>query len=277
MFELDNKKMAEVVSSFQIPAKPEILTEIQELMKESEPDIERIASIISSDVGLSAAILKIINSPVYGMQRKISEIKQAVMMLGLKTINGLVMALLLKESIKGDACISLERYWDDAIDVANAITYLGNHVKNEVPIDMLYSVGLFHDCGIPLLALKYPNYNNILIQAAQDRTNSIEMEEQEYRTNHAILGYYVASSWHLPKDLCQLILRHHELGILKQNIEPQLQLIYALLMIANNIVSKVRRFTETPDWHEIKDDVLDMIGLSFEDYADLESEFFEIF
>jgi len=277
MFELDNKKMAEVVSSFQIPAKPEILTEIQELMKESEPDIERIASIISSDVGLSAAILKIINSPVYGMQRTISEIKQAVMMLGLKTINGLVMALLLKESIKGDACISLERYWDDAIDVANAITYLGNHVKNEVPIDMLYSVGLFHDCGIPLLALKYPNYNNILIQAAQDRTNSIEMEEQEYRTNHAILGYYVASSWHLPKDLCQLILRHHELDILKQNIEPQLQLIYALLMIANNIVSKVRRFTETPDWHEIKDDVLDMIGLSFEDYADLESEFFEIF
>jgi len=277
MIELDNKKMAHVMSSFQIPVKPEILTEIQEIMKENEPNIEKIAYIISSDVGLSAAILKIINSPFYGMYRKISEIKQAVMMLGLKTVSGLVMALLLKKSIQGDACISIERYWDDAIDVANAITYLGNQVKNEIPIDMLYSVGLFHDCGIPLLALKYEDYNDILTQAAQNNTNSIKMEEEQYRTNHAILGYYVASSWHLPKELCQLILHHHDLDILKQNINPKLQLIYALLMIANNIVSKVRRFTEIPDWLTIKDDVLELIGLSHEDYDDLENEFFELF
>jgi len=277
MIELDNKKMAQVTSSFQIPVKPEILTEIQELMECDEPDVEQIANIISSDVGLSAAILKIINSPFYGMNRRISEIKQAVMMLGLKTINSLVMALLLKSSFKGEASISLERFWDDAVDVANAITYLGNVVKKEVPVDMLYSVGLFHDCGIPLLAMKYQDYDSILIQAAQEKSNSIRIEDQQYQTNHAILGYYVASSWHLPKELCQLILQHHDHDFLKNNTESQLQLIYALLMIANNIVSKVRRFNEIPDWEIVKHDVLEMIGFSQEDYDDLENEFFELF
>ena len=76
--------MASVVSSFQVPVKPEILTEMQNMMDEDEPYIEEISALISNDVGLSAAILKIINAPFYGMNRRISEIKQAVMMLGLK-------------------------------------------------------------------------------------------------------------------------------------------------------------------------------------------------
>lgn len=81
---LDNKKIAAVVSSFQIPAKPQILTELQSLLDEVEPDIDKIANLILTDVGISSSILKIINSPFYGMKRKISNIKQAVMIVGLK-------------------------------------------------------------------------------------------------------------------------------------------------------------------------------------------------
>tara|TARA_R110001583_G_scaffold194591_1_gene365865 strand:- start:1 stop:288 length:288 start_codon:yes stop_codon:yes gene_type:complete len=82
--------MASVVASFQIPVKPQILIDMQILLDEVEPNIASIADLISNDVGLSSAILKIINSPFYGMNRKTSKIKQAVMILGLKTINGLV-------------------------------------------------------------------------------------------------------------------------------------------------------------------------------------------
>jgi HD-like signal output (HDOD) protein len=277
MFDLDNKKMAEVVSSFQIPIKPEILSHLQELMKADEPDIEKIASLISSDVGLSAAILKIINSPFYGMNRRISEIKQAVMMLGLKTINGLVTALLLKASFKGASSISLESFWDNAQDIANAMSYIGNKVKNEVPVDMLYSIGLFHDCGIPLLALKYPDYKDVSIEANQSGCNSVKLEEHYYGTNHTVLGYYVASSWHLPKEICNLIAQHHELDYLKYTTSPNDQLIYAVLKIAENMVEKVRRQSESPDWEYVQDAVLEMLGLSAIDYNDLEDDFYELF
>jgi HD-like signal output (HDOD) protein len=81
MIILDDNKIAEVVSSFQIPTKPEVLSQLQDIMAEEEPNMTEVAEIISKDVGLSSAILKIINSPFYGMNRRISEIKQAVMML----------------------------------------------------------------------------------------------------------------------------------------------------------------------------------------------------
>jgi len=247
------------------------------MMDEEEPDIEDISALISNDVGLSAAILKIINSPFYGMNRRISEIKQAVMMLGLKTINGLVTALLLKASFKGEASISLERFWDDALDIANAMSFIGNVVKNEVPVDMLYSIGLFHDCGIPLFALKYQNYQETLIEANKLNVNSVALEEKYYQTNHTVLGYYVASSWHLPKEICQLIAQHHDNDYLRYAKAPQAQLIYAILKIAENMVEKVKRQNEAPDWSIVMDMVLEIVGLSSTDYADLEDDFSDYF
>ncbi|WP_114327075.1 HDOD domain-containing protein [Candidatus Colwellia aromaticivorans] len=122
--------MALVVSSFQIPVKPQILTDMQLLLDAVEPDVESIANLISNNVGLSSAILKIINSPFYGMSRKISKLKQAVIILGLETINALVTALLLKSSFQGNSCISLERFWDDSLDVANAMAFVGNRLQN---------------------------------------------------------------------------------------------------------------------------------------------------
>jgi len=277
MIELDNKKMAAVVASFQIPIKPQILNEIQTLMTENEPDIDAIAQLISSDVGLSATILKIINSPFYGMDRRISEIKQAVMMLGLNTINALVTTVLLKASFHGNACISLERFWDDALDVANAMTFLGSKIKSKIPIEVLYTVGLFHDCGIPLMALKYPDYKAVLIEANGLGINSVGLEEKHYQTNHAVLGFYIASSWNLPKEMCALILQHHEANYLMRITGSQEQLAFAALKASENMVERVKRLKLAPDWVSMQDDVLSVLGISESDYADLEEDFNEIF
>jgi len=273
MIELDNEKMAGVVASYQVPVKPEILSELQNLMDQDEPNIELVAQLISNDVGLSATILKIINSPFYGMNRRISEIKQAVMMLGLTTINGLVTAILLKSSFQGDACISLERFWDDALDVANAMTFIGNKIKSKIPVDMLYTIGLFHDCGIPLLALKFSNYKDILIEANSAGETSIALEEKNYSTNHAVLGYYVASSWHLPKNICQLILQHHDEKYLSPITGSQDQLAFAALKAAENMVERVKRFKLAPDWHQHSAQVLSVLGITEEDYTDLEEDY----
>lgn len=277
MFDLDEQKMQKIVSSFQIPVKPQVLTNIQRLMSEEFPDINHISHEISKDVGLSSAILKIINSPLYGMNRRISEIKQAAMMLGLKTIEGLVTALLLKQSFSGDASISLERFWDDALDTANAMHFIGDRVKSDVPVDMLFTIGLFHDCGIPLLALKYNDYKEILIRANDRNENPIAHEEKAYNTNHAILGYFVATSWHLPRDICQLILRHHDHTYIEQGTGDANELAYCVLKAAENLTENVKRYANSPDWPHIHRDVLSTLGISDEDYRDLVDDYMQVY
>lgn len=277
MINLTEDKINEITSSYQVPVKPDILTEIQSLAAEDEPDITQISNLIASDVGLSATILKIINSPFYGMSRRISEIKQAVMMLGINTINALVTSTLLKQSYKGAYCISMERFWDDAQDLANAMTFIGNNIKSELPIDMLYTVGLFEDCGIPLLAGKYDNYKNLLIKANEENTNSIALEEAAYRTNHAILGYFIASSWHLPKGICQIILQHHDVNGLYHAGDHKTQLAFAALKAAENMVEVAKRYKLSADWPTFEAPVLDVLGLSEDDYGNILDEYSEMY
>jgi HD-like signal output (HDOD) protein len=274
---LDEKKISAGVSGFQVPVKPEILTSIDKLMAENEPDIDKIAALISSDVGLSASILKIINSPMYGMNRGISKIKQAVMMLGLKTINSLVTAILLKQSFRGKSSISLERFWDDANDIANAMIFIGNKVKTRIPVEMLYTIGLFHDCGIPLLALKYEDYKDVLIEANGSDNSFITVEEKHYQTNHAVLGYYISSSWHLPKEICQLILQHHDNRYLHSDVDYEYKIAFAALKAAENMVERAKRFNYSKGWQESEELILDVLGISVVDYADLDADFSESF
>lgn len=277
MFNLDQEKISAVVSGYQVPVKPEILSSIDQLMSTKEPDIEKIARLISSDVGLSASILKIINSPLYGMNRKVSKIKQAVMILGLKTISSLVTATLLKQSFSGKSSISLERFWDDANDIANAMIFIGRQIKTKIPVDMLYTIGLFHNCGIPLLALKYENYKNVLIEANTAGEDFTAVEERHFQTNHAVLGYFISSSWYLPKEICQLILQHHDNRYLLSNVDYEYKVAFATLKAAENMVERTKRFNYAAGWQESENSILNVLGISTFDYADIEEDFTESF
>ena len=239
-------------------------------MAEDEPNIDKVALLISNDVGLSSAIIKVINSPLYGVNRKVSKIKHAVMALGLRGVNGLVIALLLKSSIQGTSSISLEHFWDNAIDTANAMSFIGGEIDSKIPVDTLYSIGLFHNCGMPILALKYTDYNDLLAEASGLALNSLELEEQHYHTNHAVLGYYVATSWNLPSEICQIILRHHEVDYLDEITDSSEQLAFAILKAAENLIEQARRQSVTPDWEYVQEAVFDVLGISAMDYSDLE-------
>jgi HD-like signal output (HDOD) protein len=273
VIEIDNKKLASAVSSFQVPAKPQILTEIQTLMAADEPSIDKIAELISGDVGLSSAILKIINSPLYGVNRKISKIRHAVMALGLKAVGGLVVALVLKSTMRGESSISLESFWKDSSDLANAMSFIGSRIDVKVPQETLYSIGLFQNCGIPILAMKYSDYNEVLIEASRAGTNSIELEEIKYKTNHAVLGYFVATSWHLPSEICRIILQHHDVEYLFDITGSTEQLAFAILKAAENLVERVRRNDIAPDWEYVEARVFDVLGISVMDYIELEDEY----
>lgn len=63
-----------------------------------------------------------------------------------------------------------------------------------------------------------------------------------YQTNHAVLGYFISSSWHLPKEICQLILQHHDNRYLLSNVDDEYKIAFATLKAAENMVERTKRF-----------------------------------
>jgi HD-like signal output (HDOD) protein len=268
MLDINDSVLADINRGFFVPAQPKLLLKLQQLMTVEEPDLNNIASTISQDVSVSATVLKTINSPVYGLSRSVSDIHKSVRYIGLDGVVSLVTNILIKRSFKQADCnIALEEFWDNATNIANTCVEIGNSLKQAVSRDTLFSLGLFHDCGIPAMAMKYDNYNKVY-KLSHDKMalSLIEIEEQHYHVNHAIIGYYVASSWRLPKEICQLILSHHDRNFLREENSRIQKFYFSILKMAENIVYYRKNGKNSADWPNMCNAIFRQLDINNDDY-----------
>lgn len=282
MFDITETTAQEIIHGFQIPAKPQALADLQLEQAQPNPSPSAFADVIAKDVALSANVLKTVNSPIFGLNRTITDIKQSVMLLGCDNISNLVSFFQLQTAFDGkDSAISHEKYWDTAMETANMMSILLAQLdlKNDCPAEDAYAFGLFRDCGIPLMAMKYADYKETLMEANNNPEISFtDIEEKHYQTNHAIVGFFVANSWNLPKHLCDLILRHHEPNFLEAtDINDLNKNLYALMKIACNALNQYKFMKEDSEWPLAKESVLDFFGLTEFDYNDIEEDIKESF
>jgi len=267
MLIVDQNVLDDISKGFAVPAQPQLLLNLLKLMAEPYPNINAIADCISQDIAVSAAILKAVNSPLYGLDRTITDIKMSVKYIGIYGVVMLITNSLIKKSFDPKNCsINLEDFWRTTTDISNAAVAIGKRFKPNIAMDKLSSLGLFHDCGIPVMAMKYNNYQEVVEQLALTSDRSlIELEENYFHVNHAILGYYVASSWRLPKAVCQIILQHHERDYLdKINGSPE-QDLFAILKLAEHVVSLKNLDQASSDWPYLEKPILSVLGIKKEE------------
>ena len=118
--------------------------------------------------------------------------------------------------------------------------------------------------------MKYRDYQDTLIHAMNTPSELLtDIEENIYQVNHATIGYYVASSWRLPKDICQLILQHHDRQYLNKLEHNAPQKAFAILKMAENIVHQHKYFRDCVDWSYLQDSVMTLLDIDDDDIQDL--------
>ncbi|AFJ56107.1 HDOD domain-containing protein [Pseudomonas sp. MPR-AND1B] len=275
--ELSPEQIQQALQGISVPPQPQIMVDLQMEQYMPDPDLEVIARLISQDPGLSGALLKIVNSPYYGLSNKIASIQRAVNLLGSRSIINLINA----QSIKGEMCddtiVTLNRFWDTAQDVAMTCLTLAKRTGSQA-VDEAYALGLFHDCGVPLMLKRFPNYMAVLEEAyanAAPDCRVVDTENKAFHTNHAVVGYYTAKSWRLPEHVTDAIANHHNaLAIFSDETSrnPQLKNLLAILKMAEHICSSYRVLGNQPvdhEWNAIGHLVLDYVGLSDYDFESL--------
>ena len=245
-------------------------------MEQAMPDcsLARISELISQDVGLSGKVLKTVNSPLYGLTNKITSINQAVNIMGAKSVINLVNALSIRGELSNEDIIALGSFWDNAMEIAMACTTIAKQIGYDSP-DEAYSLGLFHNCGVPLLTMRFSDYPTI-IEESYSRPDTIitDVENDILQTNHAVVGYYVAKSWNLPSHISLAIHEHHrtEITVNDDTDDPKKRTLLCILKIAEHICGnyiELGKQEEDYEWMRIKESVLLYVGLSEYDYESL--------
>ena len=279
---LVQENIESILQGVTIPSPPQIIADLQMEMAMPEPDLNEMASMISKDPGLAGGVLKTLNSPYYG-SREISSIAKAVMMLGMTTVTNIVNTLYLRESMSkldgasNETTKVLTRFWDSATDVARACSLVSRRLNVQDP-DMAYMLGLFHNAGIPLLMTRFPNYPEILVQSyLLEAGRIVDIENEQCATNHAVVSFYAAKSWKLPKLLCQVISKHHNAADIfseKEPISDDEKAYLGILKISEHLAGlsvTLGNNENDEEWQQIGENVLEYFGLSEFDYHDMVS------
>ncbi|QGY38662.1 HDOD domain-containing protein [Pseudodesulfovibrio cashew] len=197
-----------------LPVVPQVFLEIEKELAKEEPDINRIAEHIAKDVGLVAEIIKLVNSPYFGLPAHVDSLHKAITLLGLETIKALVLSshLFSMYDSKPLPKFSLNKLWAHCFRVSN-IAYLiaeCDGVDRETLLQCRMA-GILHDIGKLILCTFFPErYGQVLETMAEGGGPICTVEERIYGTTHAEVGAYLMGLWGISGNVVHAIGFHHD-------------------------------------------------------------------
>ena len=237
-----------MIKGIPIPPRPMVVQQVQNELEKAEPDVRKVAQFVSQDVGLTVAVLKTVNSPMFGLNRRAESVEQAVGLIGLRQLAILVTALSVRSLLKGDAN-TLGRFYDTSAKRAYAMSRMAKTTRT-VDVGLAQTFGLFCDVGIPLLMNRFPNYLDTLKAANVDAERSFTAVEQAaHNTDHALIGAMMAKTWALPPTVSLAIRMHHDYAVfLDPNVPRDVTRLIALGLVAEVAIQRFARLHSTVEW-----------------------------
>jgi HD-like signal output (HDOD) protein len=225
-------------------------------------------SLIGRDAGLAAAVIKAVNSPLYGLRTKAADVAQALSLMGLRVATRLLTGLMLRQAFPSSSSALMQRYWDDSTRVADTAAWIARRLEN-VHRDEVHTFALFRNCGQAVMIARFPDYAPIVeAHAVTPGPALLAEEDARYRFNHARVGYALARGWQLPEPLCRAILCHHHVAQVASrtgDAATASQPLVAVGLLAEQVASLRSGGGITGEWSAHERFVLETLGLSTED------------
>lgn len=190
------------------PAVVELMTSLN---KDADIDVDNVARRLGRDPGLTARILKVVNSPFYGVSRQVSALSEAVMVLGVRAVCGLVTAAVMQQQfghVEAEG-FDRKRFWTHSLAVAVAAKALARHM--DVSPDAAFTAGLLHDIGkLVMVMLKADQVPLLGGEMGYVAPGVHVIEQQHLGYSHGEVGAALLMRWNLPELLVDAVRRHHE-------------------------------------------------------------------
>lgn len=268
-------RLTHVLSTLEIPARPEIVEAILVELHADEPDFHRLEHQILMDVGLASGLVKTANSAAFGFKRKSANVQEALMVLGLLMVSYTVAGLALRNVLPEGR--GLVGFWETSARIALLGAWLVGRlgVRDGVRAPDAHTYGLFRDCGIPVLLKANPGYEQTLAAASRERLRSFTDVEAaaSHAADHAEVGAAMAHRWGLPEAQVVAICFHHSAGLLLDDeaLAPPSRRLIAIGALAEHL-QQLPGAPANHEWEKIGEAALAVLGISHDDVAKMRSD-----
>ncbi len=207
MLNMDVRQVREKIENVTaLPTIPKVLNRLLAVIENPKVSLNEISNFIAGDPALTTKVLRMVNSPVYGFPGRISSVNQAVILLGLTVVKGLLLGVSVFDLMQ-KTMIGL---WEHSIGCAIFSRIIAVKKGHKEP-DELSVDGLLHDIGKVFLVLQFPDeYQKALAESKRDNLTIYVSEKNHFNTTHSSVGSWMARKWRFPPSLIDVIEYHHK-------------------------------------------------------------------
>ena len=198
-----------------LPAMPAIAQKLLLLQLDTDVGEAEFLRLIEQDPQISAKIIGLSNSPVYGTRHVVS-LSEAVVMLGMNRVKSVAIGIAALSSLgdSSDSKLNTKELWMHSLSVALAMSTIAHAmpVRNRPADDLLFFAGLMHDLGYMALSHLDAKASDTLHEQLQQSPARmlLKIEKALLGMTHAEIGAELAQHWHLPDDIVTVIREHHD-------------------------------------------------------------------
>ena len=258
-----------VASEVKLASFPDIYFKIRQVLDSPVSSPSQVADVVIKDTSLSAKLLKLVNSPFYGLPQRIDSISRAVMVIGGQEISTLVLGISAMNAFKDipPELINMRTFWEHSVAVGVFARLLGA-AAGQGGAERLVVAGILHDIGRLVLYKKMPHAAAEAIYYAQ--SNGIPLyagEEEVMGFSHPLVGGLLLRAWKFPDALVSCVACHHKPASCKGSLEPALLHVADAMAVALGLAppaSSIVPILDAAAW--------DRLGIAPERLLDLAEE-----
>ena len=203
--DLRTKQKGRILAVKDLPTLPGVLQEVAVLVENPNSSSDQISRAISKDQVLSAKVLKMVNSPIYGFPGRIGSIQHALVLLGFNVVKGIIISTsvfdVMNENMRG--------LWEHSLGCALASSAIARAIGCKDPEE--YAVaGLLHDIGKVVAAVQLPDSRAAIDALVKEKDISYRQAESEVLGfAHDRINLWLCNYWNLPVNLKEGLSYHH--------------------------------------------------------------------
>jgi putative nucleotidyltransferase with HDIG domain len=259
-----------------VPLLPATVSEVYQALQDENINMVDIEHLLNRDPGLATRVLRIANSPFYGLSGRIDNIKDACVVLGLHTTRNIVLAAgVMKHLGNGKSNhLDLIALWQHAIGTGVAAKVLAREAR--INPEMVYTAGLLHDIGKVVLDIYFPEEYSSVIEYRDSHSCPLSDAEQAILGfDHTLVGAKIAHRWSLPASITEAIEQHHSTDVEKTTKEANLVQVAVIVSRILKIGNPGDSFTPSQNTAVLQRLGLDLATIE-EHYDDIEQQYHQV-
>jgi putative nucleotidyltransferase with HDIG domain len=190
---------------------PGVFLRLSEVVSDPHSSAADVGRVIAEDPGLTARLLRLVNSAMYNFPSRIETVSHAISIVGTAQLQDLALATSVIRLFASmpHGLVTMESFWRHSVACGVAARALATR-RRETNVERYFVAGLLHDIGRPIMYMQMPDQSRIAVtRSREERVPLFRVEHELFGFDHSHVGHALMELWKLPPALREAVAHHH--------------------------------------------------------------------